>query len=80
MSTVFEPFADSPPAEERSRFEVFTYDDRTVRMFVLATTVWGFVGMLVGALLALQLHFLRATAGRLAPLAAARHLTPGYAA
>ena len=60
--------------EGRSRFEVFTYDDRIVRWFVLATVLWGFVGMLVGALIALQLPFPEAnigpylTFGRLRPL------------
>ncbi|MCA9664607.1 MAG: cytochrome-c oxidase, cbb3-type subunit I [Myxococcales bacterium] len=58
-----------------SRVERFTYDDRTVRMFVLATLVWGIVGMLVGLLLALQLamHEMNfgipwLTFGRLRPL------------
>ena len=50
-------------APDASRFEVFTYDDRIVRQFVIATTVWGFVGMLVGALLALQLPFPGANLG-----------------
>jgi len=35
--------------------EKFRYDDDIVRKFVLATFVWGAVGMLVGLLLALQL-------------------------
>ena len=58
----------------RPALDVFRYDDRTVRWFVLATVVWGFVGMLVGALLALQLPFPEAnlgqylTFGRLRPL------------
>jgi cytochrome c oxidase cbb3-type subunit I/II len=53
----------------------FAYDDRIVRLFVLATVVWGIVGMLVGVLLALQLalhelNFSTAwlTFGRLRPL------------
>src|SRR5690606_38477079 len=56
------------------RFEVFHYDDRIVRHFTLATILWGFVGMLVGALIALQLPFWQAnmgeylTFGRLRPL------------
>ncbi len=37
------------------RMEKFRYDDDIVRKFVLATFVWGSVGMLVGLLLALQL-------------------------
>jgi cbb3-type cytochrome c oxidase subunit I len=58
----------------RSAFEVFTYDDQIVRMFVLATILWGFIGMLVGVLIALQLPFPAAnfgeylTFGRLRPL------------
>ena len=60
--------------EGRSRFEVFTYDDRIVRWFVVATTLWGFVGMLVGAVIALQMAWPEAnvgpyfTFGRLRPL------------
>ncbi|HEX7071192.1 MAG TPA: cbb3-type cytochrome c oxidase subunit I, partial [Rhodothermales bacterium] len=59
---------------EDAQLEVFTYDDRIVRMFVLATALWGFIGMTVGALLALQLPFWPAnmgeylTFGRLRPL------------
>ena len=37
------------------RLERFSYDDDVVRKFVYATVLWGFVGMLVGALIALQL-------------------------
>ena len=38
-----------------SRIESFTYDDAIVRKFLVATFVWGLVGMLVGLLAALQL-------------------------
>ncbi len=54
--------------------DVFQYDDKIVRQFVLATTLWGFIGMTVGALIALQLPFWQAnlgpylTFGRLRPL------------
>src|SRR4051812_49390271 len=52
----------------------FSYDDDIVRKFMLATFVWGLVGMLVGLLIAVQLAvptfslapFL--TFGRLRPL------------
>jgi len=51
------------------------YDDHTVRMFMLASIVWGIVGMLVGVIIAAQLnfHFLNfntewLTFGRLRPL------------
>jgi cbb3-type cytochrome c oxidase subunit I len=54
--------------------EVYRYDEQIVRMFVLATAIWGLVGMLVGALIALQMPFWQAnigpylTFGRLRPL------------
>ena len=54
--------------------ETYRYDDAIVRKFVLATMLWGLVGMLVGLLLALQLvdHRLNLTSwltlGRLRPL------------
>ncbi len=38
-----------------ARLEQFIYDDDVVRNFLLATMVWGLVGMLVGVLIALQL-------------------------
>ncbi len=60
------PSATAPAAllrSDRSRFEVFSYDDAIVRMFVIATVIWGFVGMLVGALIALQLPFPEANLG-----------------
>jgi cytochrome c oxidase cbb3-type subunit I/II len=37
--------------------EKFSYDNRIVRMFLIATTVWGIVGMLVGLIVACQLAF-----------------------
>jgi cytochrome c oxidase cbb3-type subunit I/II len=51
-----------------------TYDDAIVRRFVFASVGWGIIGMLVGALIALQLAFSPAnlppylTFGRLRPL------------
>ncbi len=51
------------------------YNDKVVRQFLLASIVWGVVGMLVGVLVASQLNFWRAnfdlpwlTFGRLRPL------------
>ncbi|MBL4575842.1 MAG: cytochrome-c oxidase, cbb3-type subunit I [Opitutaceae bacterium] len=51
------------------------FDDRIVRMFLLASIVWGAVGMLVGVLIATQLNYWQAnfdmswlTFGRLRPL------------
>jgi cytochrome c oxidase cbb3-type subunit I/II len=35
--------------------EKFSYDNKIVRNFALATIIWGFVGMLVGVLIATQL-------------------------
>ena len=37
--------------------EKFSYDDSVVRKFVLATVIWGAVGMLVGVIIAAQLAF-----------------------
>ena len=37
------------------RMDRFAYDDAIVRLFLLATLVWGLVGMLVGLVIALQL-------------------------
>jgi cytochrome c oxidase cbb3-type subunit I/II len=45
----------SAPATATLPEESFSYDDAIVRRFVLATVVWGIVGMLAGLLLALQL-------------------------
>lgn len=51
------------------------YDDRTVRMFMIASIFWGTIGMLVGVIVATQLNFWRVnldiswlTFGRLRPL------------
>ncbi|HCN28826.1 MAG TPA: cytochrome C oxidase Cbb3, partial [Verrucomicrobiales bacterium] len=51
------------------------FDDRTVRRFMIASIIWGVVGMLVGVLIASQLNFWRLnfdlpwlTFGRLRPL------------
>jgi cytochrome c oxidase cbb3-type subunit I/II len=40
---------------ETGALETFAYDDAIVRKFLVATFVWGFVGMLVGLIAALQL-------------------------
>lgn len=37
--------------------EKFSYDNKTVKMFAYATILWGFVGMLVGLIVALQFIF-----------------------
>ncbi len=43
------------PAGASPHLEQFTYDDGIVRMFTLATLIWGIVAMLVGLLIAMQL-------------------------
>jgi cytochrome c oxidase cbb3-type subunit I/II len=55
--------------------EKFNYDNKIVRMFLFATTLWGVVGMLVGVIIALQIFlpelnfsFQYTTFGRLRPL------------
>ena len=39
----------------QSALESFAYDNRIVRDFIIATLVWGIVGMLVGVIIAAQL-------------------------
>ncbi|MBZ0264790.1 cytochrome-c oxidase, cbb3-type subunit I [bacterium] len=55
--------------------ESFQYDNKIVRQFTIATTVWGVVGMLVGLIIALQMFLPQlnlgipyTTFGRLRPL------------
>ena len=43
--------------EPSAPMESFRYDDAIVRKFVVATLLWGIVGILVGVILALQLAF-----------------------
>lgn len=40
-----------------SRIESFLYDNVIVKKFMLATVIWGIVGMLVGVLIAIQLYW-----------------------
>jgi cytochrome c oxidase cbb3-type subunit I/II len=65
----------SPPAGPAAGTLRIVYNDTVVRQFLLATVLWGIVGMLVGVLLATQLAFWQANAntswltfGRLRPL------------
>jgi cytochrome c oxidase cbb3-type subunit I/II len=44
-----------PEYPMNEQLESFRYDDAIVRKFLIATFVWGLVGMLVGLLIALQL-------------------------
>jgi len=45
------------------KVEKFTYDDAIVRKFMWATLIWGFVGMLVGVLIATQLAYWKLNLG-----------------
>lgn len=65
----------NPIQQSEQVVEHFSYDDAIVRKFVLATLLWGVVGMSVGLILALQLPFPELsfglpwiTFGRLRPL------------
>ena len=57
-----------------ARLESFSYDDVIVRKFLFVTILWGFVGMLVGVLIAIQMAYPEwnlapfLTFGRLRPL------------
>ncbi len=42
---------------KESSIETFSYDDRIVRMFAVATLIWAIVGMSVGVLIAAQLAY-----------------------
>ena len=42
---------------DSNRIETVTYDNAIVRRFVLATLIWGVVGMLVGLIIALELAY-----------------------
>ena len=46
-----------PPAPAPAALDSFSYDDAIVRKFMVATFVWGLVGMLVGLVIALQLAY-----------------------
>ena len=67
--------ASPSPSNHGAVMEEFSYDDAIVRMFMVATLVWGFVAMLVGIYIALMLVMPEAslrleflTFGRLRPL------------
>ncbi len=67
--------SSATPAPGGGRLERFVYDDRTVRMFVGATLLWGAVSMLVGVFIAFQMALPQLsfglewlTFGRLRPL------------
>ncbi len=54
MATTSVLTSDRPPIEPSSQIETFRYDNSIVRLFLIATTVWGIIGMTVGLLVALQ--------------------------
>ncbi len=55
MSRTLSPHADGGAGAAAPAIERFTYDDAVVRKFLIATVLWGVVGMLVGVIAALQL-------------------------
>jgi len=64
-----------PDAQPTAALDEFVYDDQIVRLFTVATLFWGFVAMLVGVWIALELAFPQAnmgipwiTFGRIRPL------------
>lgn len=65
----------STQSNENSKLESFSYDDGTVKLFTIATVIWGVVGLLLGVIIAFQLATWKAnfglewlTFGRLRPL------------
>jgi cytochrome c oxidase cbb3-type subunit I/II len=64
----------SPTITRNMTLEKFSYDNKIVRDFAVATMVWGLVAMLVGLLAAFQIPFpglnfdMHATFGRIRPL------------
>src|ERR1035437_10164004 len=64
-----------PEPQQNTSLERLTYNDKVVRQFLWATLLWGFVGMLVGVIIAAELANWRVnmgipyiTFGRLRPL------------
>ncbi len=58
---------DTSPTQDKpvmGQFEIVRYDEKIVRLFVIATAIWGTVGMLVGAIIALQMPFWQANLGQ----------------
>ncbi len=57
MATTSVLTSDRPPLEPSRQLETFRYDNSIVRLFLIATTVWGIIGMTVGLIAALQLVY-----------------------
>jgi cbb3-type cytochrome c oxidase subunit I len=53
----------TPPGSSNPSRLTVTFDDQITRYFVIATAIWGFVGMLVGVIIALQLPYWQANLG-----------------
>ncbi|MEN0020841.1 MAG: cbb3-type cytochrome c oxidase subunit I, partial [Planctomycetota bacterium] len=47
--------SNGEPAAQTAQLETFEYDDQIVRLFTLATLIWGLVATLAGLVIALQL-------------------------
>lgn len=47
--------SSTPTSTRTGRLETYSYDDQIVRMFVIATIIWGAIAMLVGVIIAFQL-------------------------
>ena len=47
--------------EQKTGLETFQYDNTTVRNFLIATTIFGVIGMTVGLLVASNLFFRKPT-------------------
>ena len=57
MATTSVLTSDRPPIEPSHQLETFRYDNTIVRLFLIATTIWGIIGMTVGLIAALQLVY-----------------------
>ncbi|WPP52086.1 cytochrome-c oxidase, cbb3-type subunit I [Catalinimonas niigatensis] len=57
MSTSVKTSTEDGIKLQSERLETFYYDNAIVRMFAMATAIWGLIGMLVGLYIALELVF-----------------------
>ena len=58
---------------EPMQVENFNYDNRIVRNFIIASVIFGVVGMLVGVIAAIQLYYPAANFGLLGEPASTRY-------
>ncbi|MEK6476939.1 cytochrome-c oxidase, cbb3-type subunit I [Catalinimonas sp. 4WD22] len=75
MSTSVKTKSEADLRLQSEQLETFYYDNAIVRMFAMATVIWGLIGMLVGLYVALELVFPQlnlglqyVTFGRIRPL------------